>query len=165
MSDRLALATQFLRAEAAALDERRWDDWLGMFDEKAQYWVPAWKSEEEQTDDPTREISLIYYADRSGLEERIWRVRTRRSVASMVLPRTLHAIHNVTLLPDSTHDTYNITCGWTVHQFLPKEGTVEIFFGRYHQTLKRAGEQLRITSKKIVLLNDLLPAKIDFYSL
>jgi 3-phenylpropionate/cinnamic acid dioxygenase small subunit len=82
-----------------------------------------------------------------------------------VLPRTLHAIHNVTLLEGSCDDLLQLSCGWTVHQFLPKERLVEIFFGRYLQTLARREDGWRITRKKIVLLNDQLPAKLDFYSL
>lgn len=156
---------QFLYAEALALDERRWADWLAMFTEDCEYWIPAWKSEDEQTSNPRRELSLIYYSRRSGLEDRVWRVESRHSVASAVLPRTQHLINNVRVRSLTPAGEIEIGCEWTVHQFLPKERAVEIFFGRYEQTLSRHAQSWRIARKKIVLLNDYLPAKIDFYSL
>jgi 3-phenylpropionate/cinnamic acid dioxygenase small subunit len=154
----------FLYREALALDERRWDDWLALYTDDCEYWVPAWKSEDEQTDNPRRELSLIYYSQRSGLEDRVWRVRSGRSAASTVLPRTQHLIHNPRLLA-AGDERVDVACEWTVHQYLPKEKSVEIFFGRYRQTLVKVGDSWRIASKKIILLNDYLPAKIDFYSL
>jgi 3-phenylpropionate/cinnamic acid dioxygenase small subunit len=157
----------FLYREALALDERRWDDWLALFTEDCEYWVPAWKSEDEQTDNPHRELSLIYYSQRSGLEDRVWRVKSGRSAASTVLPRTQHLIHNPRIAGvHGAHDErVDVACEWTVHQYLPKEKTVEIFFGRYRQTLVKEEDAWRIAAKKIILLNDYLPAKIDFYSL
>jgi len=50
----------FLFAEAAAIDEQRWDDWLDFFSPNAEYWIPAWNGEHELVDDPSSQISLIY---------------------------------------------------------------------------------------------------------
>ena len=50
---------QLLFEEAAALDERRWHDWLALFTPDCEYWVPAWKSAFETTSDPDGEVSLI----------------------------------------------------------------------------------------------------------
>jgi 3-phenylpropionate/cinnamic acid dioxygenase small subunit len=167
----LAEVSAFLHDEALALDERRWSDWLALFALDCEYWVPAWKNEDEQTSNPRRELSLIYYGARAGLEDRVWRVESRRSVASAVLPRTQHLISNVRVtgmreLPGVEGvGEIDVRCEWTVHQYLPKERTVELFFGRYEQRLIRGSEGLRIGRKKIVLLNDYLPARIDFYSL
>jgi len=162
--------TQFLYTEALALDERRWDDWLALYTEDCEYWVPAWKSEDEQTSNPRRELSLIYYAQRAGLEDRVWRVKSGRSVASAVLPRTQHLISNPRIVEVNDRDdrgaqTVQVACEWTTHQYQPKDHTVQMFFGRYRQTLVRDGDTWRIAQKRIVLLNDYLPAKIDFYSL
>ncbi len=167
----LSEVSAFLHDEALALDERRWSDWLDLFTVDCEYWVPAWKSEDEQTSNPGRELSLIYYGARAGLEDRVWRVESRRSVASAVLPRTQHLISNVRVtgsreIPGvSGAAEIDVRCEWTVHQYLPKERAVELFFGRYEVCLVRHPEGLRIARKKIVLLNDYLPARIDFYSL
>ena len=37
------------------------------------------------------------------------------------------------------------------------------FFGRYEHDLKRAGDGWRITRKKIILMNDFIPAMVDVF--
>lgn len=68
----------FLYQEASSLDDKRWDDWLKFYDEKAVFWMPAWDDEDELTTDPQKEISLIYYPNRmvwktafSGLKQSV----------------------------------------------------------------------------------------------
>ena len=164
-TDLLAIATEVLYREALYLDTQRWDEWTAQFTEDCEYWVPAWKGEHAPTEDPRREISLIYYAKRAGLEDRIWRARSNRSVASFVLPRTQHAVTNI-LLGDAASETcIKVHANFTTHQFSPKDKTVEIFFGRYEHTLVLHGATWLIARKKIILLNDYLPAKLDVYSL
>lgn len=158
-------AAAFLYHEAALLDERRWRDWIELFLPDCEYWIPAWRNEDEPTSDPKRELSLIYYSDRTGLEDRVGRVQSGRSVASAVLPRTQHAITNVRLLEPVGDDRLHVHSNWTTQQFLPKEKVVEVYFGRYEHTLVQAGGEWRIARKKVVLLNDCLNAKVDFYSL
>jgi 3-phenylpropionate/cinnamic acid dioxygenase small subunit len=97
-------------------------------------------------------------------------VKSGRSIASAVLPRTQHLISNVRIVEqrkprDGEEERISVACEWTVHQYLPRERAVEMYFGRYAQTLVLREEGLRIARKKIVLLNDYLPARIDFYSL
>ena len=77
--DALRAATDVLYRETMYLDERRWDDWLGLYHADAEFWVPMWKSEHEFTDNPLREVSLIYITSRDRLEERVKRVRSNRS--------------------------------------------------------------------------------------
>jgi 3-phenylpropionate/cinnamic acid dioxygenase small subunit len=158
-------AADFLYREAALLDERCWTDWVELYLPDCEYWVPSWRNEDESTSDPKRELSMIYYSNRAGLEDRVWRVKSGRSVASAVLPRTQHAITNVRLAETAGDDTVCVYSNWTTQQFMPKEKVVEIYFGRYEHTLVKVGEDWRIARKKVLLLNDYLNAKVDFYSL
>ena len=73
----------FLFREARFLDDKDWDAWLAMYDEKATYWVPAWDDDGELTENPQTEISLIWYGRRAGLEDRVFRIRTERSSATL----------------------------------------------------------------------------------
>lgn len=164
MSIAFDAAVDLLHREAAYLDTQQWDDWLDLFTEDCEYWLPAWKGEHQTTADPKREVSLIYYSNRAGLADRVWRVRQGNSAASAVLPRTHHALTNIRAMP-STGDALLIHSYWTVHQFLIRQSQVEVFFGRYQHTVVTQRGELRIAKKKIILLNDYLPAKIDFYSL
>jgi benzoate/toluate 1,2-dioxygenase subunit beta len=51
--------------------------------------------------DPQAESALIYYARRSGLEDRVFCIKTERSSASTPEPRTSHNISNVEILSPS----------------------------------------------------------------
>ena len=76
---------QFLYYEARLLDDRQWDDWLNCYSPQVVYWMPAWGDDDKLTRDPQREISLIYYPNRDGLEDReIGRASCRERVCQYV---------------------------------------------------------------------------------
>lgn len=93
----LAAGTEVLNREGLYLDERRWDDWLALFREDCIFWAPAWKTDNELTDDPMREVSAFYFKSRAGLEDRVWRIRSGDAPSLNPLPRTTHTISNSVL--------------------------------------------------------------------
>jgi 3-phenylpropionate/cinnamic acid dioxygenase small subunit len=151
---------QFLRAEAWHLDKRQWDEWLALYAEDAEYWVPAWDTEDQQTKDPNNELSLIYYGSRKGLEDRVFRLRSGRSVASAPAPRTCHNVFNVRarLLDGGMAE---VDAGWQVLSY--RLGQTSSFFGFYEYLLKADGESWKIKRKKITLMNDLIPSLLDVH--
>ena len=156
---------RLLYREAHYLDSQRWEDWLALYCEDCEFWMPAWKSEHALTDNPRKELSLVYYRSRAGLEDRVSRVRSGGSIASIPLPRTQHAITNVLVEALPAGDAIRLLSNWTVHQFRTKHCEVELFFGRYEHELVRHGDTWRIRRKKITLLNDYMPTMLDFYSM
>ncbi len=160
----LLMAAEVLYREAHFLDERRWDDWLGLYHEQAEFWVPAWRDEGEATDDPENEIALIYISSRVQLEERVSRVRSGRSAASSPLPRTAHAVSNVMVLPGEQDDTLTVRSISTAHIFDVRRREQHVFFSRCEHRLLRGNGVWRIRRKKLVLLNDYIPTVIDFYT-
>ena len=78
-------AAEFLYREAWYLDTRRWDDWLALYTGDAVYWAPAMVGDEDWTDDPDNDVSLMYM-DRAGLEARIFRIEGGDSYATDPLP-------------------------------------------------------------------------------
>ncbi|MDB5410707.1 MAG: aromatic-ring-hydroxylating dioxygenase subunit beta [Rhodospirillales bacterium] len=159
----LAAASDILFREALALDEQRFDDWLALYHAEAEFWVPAWKSESEPTADPETEVSLIYSARRVDLEERVWRARSGRSVASIPLPRTAHIVSNVLLAPSDDPGILEIRSLATTHLFNVKRREQRVFFARVAHRLVDDGGTWFIRRKKIILLNDYLPTMLDFY--
>ena len=158
-------AATLLFQEALYLDERRWEAWLGLYLPDARYWVPAWKSEAEPISDPDREISLIYYETRAGLEDRIWRLQSGQSIASNPLRRTAHAVTNVLVTDASTPGEGEVKATFNVGIFDPRRKTSHTFFGRYLYRLRSTEDGWRIAAKTIVLLNDQIPAVADVYML
>ena len=59
---------QFLYHEARYLDDREFDKWLECYAPDSEFWMPAWDDDDTLVTDPEREISLIYYNNRGGLE-------------------------------------------------------------------------------------------------
>ena len=82
MTISLEQVQQFLYREARALDDRDWDTWLACYAPDVEFWMPAWDDDGELTRDPQREVSLIYYPNKEGLQDRVFRIRTDRSSAT-----------------------------------------------------------------------------------
>lgn len=159
-----AEAEDLLYREAALLDDGDWDGWLALYTEDAVFWMPAWRDEESPTEDPDSELSLIYYEGRTGLEDRVVRVRSGQSVASKPRPRCVHCISNVVIVRADA-GTAEAAASFVVHLHDVRAERSHAFFGRYHHRLRREDGVWRIAGKKILLLNDVIPAAVDFYSI
>jgi 3-phenylpropionate/cinnamic acid dioxygenase small subunit len=160
-----ARALEFLQREGHYLDRREWDAWLALYREDAVFWVPAWMDEDHLGTDPDREVSLIYHSDRAALEDRVWRVRSQRSVASIPMLRTTHMIANVIAREGARPGTVAASASWTCHTYDPKLRRQHVFFGLYEFELNTAGADWTIARKKVLLQNDYIPTMIDFYCL
>jgi 3-phenylpropionate/cinnamic acid dioxygenase small subunit len=150
--------------EAAYLDDRRWDEWLALFAPDCEYWVPTWLTEDELSTDPQTEISHIYYASRAGLEDRIVRIRSDRSPATMPMRRTTHIVGSVLVTGGNDKDM-QLRSSWACHVFEQKHKKVHTLFGHAEYRLRRVGADWCIAAKKTVLQNDYLPSVVDIYCL
>jgi benzoate/toluate 1,2-dioxygenase beta subunit len=159
--DRVSAAISLVNLEGALLDEKDWDAWLDLYTEDAEYWIPAWDDEHTLTQDPNSEISLIYYGNREGLESRVFRLRTERSLASTPLPRTCHMIssHRVEAIENGA---LWVRSSWTTHSYRLRES--QTYYGHQEHLLVRVGDQLRIARRKIILANDRIANVLDIYS-
>ena len=154
---------QFLYREARALDDRDWDAWLACYAPQTTFWMPAWDDNDELTEDPQREISLIYYGSKQGLEDRVFRIRTERSSAtSLPEPRTSHNISNVEIV-EQAGGAVKIRFNWSNPSY--RYRTTDTYFGTSHYTIDTTGPKLLITSKKIVLKNDFIHHVVDIYNI
>ena len=152
----------FLYREARFLDDKDWDSWLELYAADASYWMPSWDDNDELTQDPQREISLIWYGNRSGLEDRIFRIKTERSSASVPDTRTSHNISNIEIL-EQADGLCTLRFNWHTLSFRYK--TVDSYFGTSFYILDSRGEAPLIKAKKIVLKNDYVRQVIDVYHL
>jgi 3-phenylpropionate/cinnamic acid dioxygenase small subunit len=157
---RLASVCAFLFKEAELVDAQKWEEWLELFSDSVEYWIPAWESENEHTKDPNSEVSLIYYSSRAGLEDRVFRLRSGMSSASMPFPRTSHAVTNIRAAFDGGGSAA-VKANWQVHSFVL--GATTMFFGSYEYLLEPHGASWRIRKKKILVMNALIPTVLDIY--
>ncbi|WCT74353.1 aromatic-ring-hydroxylating dioxygenase subunit beta [Sphingomonas naphthae] len=161
MSDdqRIAQAIDTIYREADLLDRRQWQDWLALYAPDCTYWAPSWIDEDRMSADPMREISLIYYAGREGLEDRVQRITSGRSLASDPLPRTIHAISNAR--GTISGEDVTIASNWAVDSYDLRNDRVTRLFGRYEHVIRRGV----IAAKRIEVMNARLPSIIDIYSI
>ena len=157
----LAAARDVVALEGWLIDQRDWDGWLALYTEDAQYWLPCWDDEYTLTDDPETELSLIYYSSRAGLEDRVFRLRTERSLASTPLPRTCHMISIAAVELDENGDII-VQSNWTTHSY--RLTKAHCFFGQQTHTLRPTESGLRISRRKVIVANDQIPNVLDIYS-
>ena len=80
--------------------------------------------------------------------------------------RDSHGITNVMLASGGEAEgKLRVLSNWTVHQFLTKNRTTEVLYGRYEHDFVLQDGAWKIARKKILVLNDALPGALDFYSL
>ncbi|MCU0801248.1 MAG: benzoate 1,2-dioxygenase small subunit [Rhodobacteraceae bacterium] len=151
----------FLYAEARALDDRRFDEWIQFYHPDCPFWMPAWDDYDTLTEDPANEMSLIHYPNRGGIEDRVIRINTDRSSAtSLPEPRTGHNITNVEVLSRDGPKTH-IRFNWMTHNY--RYGTTDTYWGTSLYTVDTASGGPLITSKKVILKNDRIHHVIDVY--
>jgi benzoate/toluate 1,2-dioxygenase beta subunit len=152
---------QFLNREARYLDDKQWDNWLALYAPDVEFWMPAWDDDDKLTEDPQKEVSLIWYGHKGGLEDRVFRIKTERSSAtSLPEPRTSHNISNVEIV-EQQDGTCKIRFNWFTLNYRYK--TVDTYFGTSFYTLDVSGDQPLIKNKKVILKNDYIHHVIDIY--
>ena len=154
--------SQFLYRETRFLDDEEWDNWLTCYAPTASFWMPAWDDFDKLTEDPQSEISLIYYPDRQGLEDRVFRIKTERSSATMPDTRTCHNIANVEIVAIEGNQA-TVRFNWNTLSFRYK--TSYSYFGMSRYEIDFSGEKPQILSKYVVLKNDYINQVIDVYHL
>jgi benzoate/toluate 1,2-dioxygenase beta subunit len=160
MSVSYEVVREFLFREARYLDDKDWRNWLAMYAQDATFWMPSWDDRDELTEDPQSEISLIWYGSRSGLEDRVFRIETERSSASIPDTRTSHNISNLEIL-EQADGLCTLRFNWHTLSFRYK--SVDSYFGTSFYTVDVSGEQPLIKAKKVVLKNDYVRQLIDVY--
>jgi len=150
----------FLYREARLLDDRQWDEWITCYSPRVEYWMPAWDDDDQLVENPQQHISLIYYPNRDGLEDRVFRIKTERSGASTPEPRPSHNISNVEITAQREGEV-EVRFNWLTLSHRYKDTLT--FFGTSYYTLDTRGPAPLIIRKKIVLKNDYIRQVIDVY--
>ena len=156
----LAAIRAFLYREARLLDDEAWDEWVECYHPEVKFWMPCWDDDGKLITDPQREISLIYYPSRQGLEDRVFRIKTERSSATMPDTRTSHNISNVEL-EGQEGDIVTVRFNWHTLSF--RYTTIYQYFGMSRYRIDVSGAQPKIVDKYVVLKNDYIHHVLDIY--
>lgn len=155
-SDRFAVAdggveTQlkveaFLYRQAEILDEKRWDEWLGLFTEDGWYWMPA---EEDQTEGDG--LPNIFWENHEIMRMRILRNQHPRAHSQAPNNRLNHVVSNVIVENIMKNGDLIVRSRFTCDEYLRYE--VRHFSGRYRHYLKKSGDGYRIALQRVDLVN------------
>jgi ethylbenzene dioxygenase beta subunit len=134
---------QFLFHEARLLDERRLGEWLALYAEDAEYWVPyAWGQAS-----PKDHVSL-FYETKSLLGMRIDRLARELSPLDSPAARVNHYLTNV-----QVENGEEITARAYLLFVEYRREEQRWFAGRATWRLRRHGEAFLIAAKRVDLLN------------
>ena len=152
---------EFLYREARYLDDKEWNNWLDLYAPDAEFWMPAWDDDDTMVTDPQRDVSLIWYVNRGGLEDRVFRIKTDRSSAtSLPEPRTSHNISNVEIVSQDS-DVAEVRFNWFTLYY--RYQNIDPYFGTSYYTVDFSGPEPLIKKKKVVLKNDYIHHVVDIY--
>lgn len=151
---------QFLYREARLLDEKNWEEWLKCYHEDCPFWMPSWDDDGELVSDPLREISLIYYPDRRGLEDRLFRVETERSSATIPDTRTTHNLSNIEIL-ENDKGVVTVCFNWINKSFRYHE--TNTYWGTSRYKIDMTGDSPIVINKYVVLKDDYVHQLMDIY--
>jgi 3-phenylpropionate/cinnamic acid dioxygenase small subunit len=146
MADDRAAIERFLFHEARLMDEHRYDEWLALWAiDDATYWIPA----NADDIDPMRNVSIIY--DRRGqIRNRIKRLKETLWLKERA-PRLRRIIGNMVIEAENG-DEVTVSTNFILAEL--HRGTQTIWAGTTTHVLLRDRAELRLKSKKVILLNN-----------
>jgi len=139
---------QFLFHEARLLDERRLQEWLALYTDDAEYWVPyAWEQKS-----PKNHVSL-FYETKPLLSMRIDRLEHELSPLDSPMARANHYLTNVQV--DAVTVEEGAELGARAHLLFVEHRRDEQrwFAGRASWRLRPRGADFLIAAKRVDLLN------------
>ena len=145
-------AEAFLYREAELLDDWRLEDWLRLFTRDGLYWVPI-----DETLPVTRHASIVR-DDSLRREERVFHLLHTRFPAQTPRSRTLHMIANVRIA-EAMPEAVTVRSNQVIHEVRTGDfrqtglGDPSTIVAKVEHVLRREDGELRIASKKIVLID------------
>ena len=137
----------FVLAEAALLDELRFDDWLKLFSADGRYWIPLAHG---QTDALLH--GSLMYEDPLLLQVRIARLHGARTFSQQPISRCHHLLQQpVVTARDEVAGVY--TCRTAFHYVEARRDAQTLYAGWATHTLVWHEQALRIRLKRVDLLN------------
>jgi 3-phenylpropionate/cinnamic acid dioxygenase small subunit len=152
---------EFLYAEAALLDERRFAEWLALLTEDIRYWMPMRRNVKfgEQERENTREQQDMNWFDegKATLTQRVQQILTGVHWAEEPLSRVCHMVTNVQLV-HVTPAEVTVKSRFLIYRNRLQDET-DFFVGRRQDVLRRVEEQWKIARRMILLDQNVLLAK------
>jgi 3-phenylpropionate/cinnamic acid dioxygenase small subunit len=156
---------QFYIREAWLLDERKFQEWLGLFTEDVLYFMPRRKNvprrESHREVTPLGDLALIE-DDKRYLEMRVARLETGMAWAEDPPSRTRHLVGNLVAEPLDSGDVQAKTAFLVYRSHL--ETDQQLLAGSREDVLRRVGGAWKVAKRTIVLdANVLLDKNLSIF--
>jgi 3-phenylpropionate/cinnamic acid dioxygenase small subunit len=156
---------QFYIREAWLLDERKFQEWLGLFTEDVLYFMPRRKNvprrESHREVTPLGDLALIE-DDKRYLEMRVARLETGMAWAEDPPSRTRHLVGNLVAEPLDSGDVQAKTAFLVYRSHL--ETDQQILAGSREDVLRRVDGEWKVAKRTIVLdANVLLDKNLSIF--
>lgn len=138
--------TRFIYREARFQDEHDYDAWEALWADDGIYWIPA----NGVGGDPEQEMSLVY-DNRSRIALRIRQLHTGKRHTQLPQSRLRRLVSNIELL-SGEEDTIRVAANAVVYESNSRGDTV--WPSRNEYVLRRVNGELRMSLKKVVLINN-----------
>lgn len=142
---------QFLYREARHADENDYDAWESLWTDDALYWVPAGGADI----DPLDQVSVIF-DNRNRIATRMKQVRTGKRYAQAPPSNLRRIIGNVELLGGRSNPTggVDLEVGANFLAYESRQRGNELWGGRTTYRLRRVGEEIKLSYKLVVLVDN-----------
>jgi len=143
---------QFLYAEAALLDARRYRDWLGLLADDIYYWMPIRRT--VANNDLDREFTkpgeVAYFDDdREFLEMRVKKLEAGSAWSEDPPSRSRHFVSNIRIL-DVAGDELTVEACFHLYR-TRLESDVDSWIGRRVDVLRRTSEGFQLARRHLFL--------------
>jgi 3-phenylpropionate/cinnamic acid dioxygenase small subunit len=148
---------QWLYAEAALLDERRYDEWLGLLADDIHYWMPLRRTTtaRETANEFTQPGDMAFFDDDLAmLKMRVQKTTKANPWAEDPPSRTRHFVSNVRLLEGTQAE---MSVASNIHLYRTRlESEEDSWIGRREDVLRRVGDEFRLAQRHIFLEQTLI---------
>jgi benzoate/toluate 1,2-dioxygenase beta subunit len=131
---------KLLHREARLLDEGSYAEWLNLYTDDCEYWVPASLAQQS----PRDHVSL-FHEDRVLMETRVRRLQHAQAHSLVPPVRTSRMVGGI--------EVEDLLARSSFHLVEYRGEQQRVFAGRYLHRFRRAGDGLRIVSKRVDLIN------------
>ena len=142
----IRVVEQFLYREARLADEHAFDDWEALWADDGLYWVPA----NGDDIDPAARMSIVH-DNRNRIRTRIKQLNTGRRLSQEPRSRLRRVLSNVEILGVEGADT---VVGANFVLVESRERGKELWAGRYTYRLRAVDGELRMSYKKVALVDN-----------
>jgi biphenyl 2,3-dioxygenase beta subunit len=155
---------RFYREEAAALDEKRFHDWLDLFSDDTHYWMPIRRTRTvDQLDKEfTAKDEMAYFDDdKAMLEMRVRKLDTGYSWSEDPPSRTRHVITNVRIVEgagETNPEELVVETNFILYR-TRLNSEEDMWVGLRRDRLRKDGESFLIAERSVFLDQTVLLSK------